>query len=265
MADDKPKRHWSIWLGRITLVLGLGAVILGLGGAIGAGQRWWDLRTGLNALTVAFFMSLIGLVLGIIVFALYRRLGQRIMLVTLAGLICSAGYAGYIGYHIGVAMSLPQIHDISTDLENPPQFVALTLRPDNFSDIPGRGEPEYAGMDAMERWRVLHAEAYGDIRTLRFPETGSQQVIVVADRLAKARGWEIANAEPDEGLLEATDTVSLFRFKDDIVVRAQPDASGRGSIVDVRSVSRYGRSDLGVNARRVRKFTADLTAAIKGR
>jgi uncharacterized protein (DUF1499 family) len=51
----------------------------------------------------------------------------------------------------------------------------------------------------------------------------------------------------------------LFGFKDDIVVRVTP--SGNGSRVDVRSLSRVGRSDFGVNANRVRKFLRQLAGA----
>jgi uncharacterized protein (DUF1499 family) len=61
---------------------------------------------------------------------------------------------------------------------------------------------------------------------------------------------------PAEGRLEATDTTFWFGFKDDVVVRVRPD--GTGSRVDVRSLSRVGRSDLGMNARRIRRFLERL-------
>jgi len=51
-------------------------------------------------------------------------------------------------------------------------------------------------------------------------------------------------------------------FHDDIVVRVRPD--GSGSRVDVRSVSRVGRSDLGTNARRILRFLEALRAAAPG-
>jgi uncharacterized protein (DUF1499 family) len=62
--------------------------------------------------------------------------------------------------------------------------------------------------------------------------------------------------------LEATDRSALFRFKDDIVLRVRPTDTGEGSIVDMRSVSRVGVSDLGVNAKRVRSFLADLSGTV---
>ena len=80
--------------------------------------------------------------------------------------------------------------------------------------------------------------------------------------LAKERGWTVAADMPAEGRLVATATTALFRFKDDIVLRVRPTEDGRGSIVDMRSVSRVGQSDIGVNAKRVRKFLADLSGTV---
>ena len=53
-------------------------------------------------------------------------------------------------------------------------------------------------------------------------------------------------------MIEATDTTFWFGFKDDVAIRVRPDDGG--SVIDVRSVSRVGRSDLGTNARRILQF-----------
>ena len=63
-------------------------------------------------------------------------------------------------------------------------------------------------------------------------------------------------AVPAEGRLEATARTRWFGFRDDVVVRVAAD--GTGTRVDVRSVSRVGRSDLGTNARRIRGFLEKL-------
>jgi uncharacterized protein (DUF1499 family) len=84
------------------------------------------------------------------------------------------------------------------------------------------------------------------------------EVIAKAERLAKVRGWEIAVVDPIEGRMEATETSRFFAFKDDVVIRVRPTEDGTGSIVDMRSISRVGVSDLGMNAKRVRSFIADL-------
>lgn len=258
--DETAKPHGSIWLARLCLLLGAGSIVMALIGAIGAGQDWWGKLTGVSTVAAALVVALVGLVFSLIVLLLYRKKGKRIRDLTVMGLICSVAYLGFMGYWINVGRSVPQIHDITTNLDNPPQFQVLKLRPDDFADIPGRGEPKYAGMDAKERWKVLHRSAYGDLKTvvLKLPV---DKAVTLATEVARERGWEIAVSKPDEGRLEATDTVSLFKFKDDVVVRVQPGPGGLTSEVDVRSVSRVGKSDLGVNAQRIRGFLSDLQAA----
>ena len=74
---------------------------------------------------------------------------------------------------------------------------------------------------------------------------------------AERLGWEIVKADPAAGLIEATDTTRWFGFVDDIVTESR--RGGRGA-VDLRSVSRVGRSDIGTNAERIRAFLAALQA-----
>jgi uncharacterized protein (DUF1499 family) len=78
------------------------------------------------------------------------------------------------------------------------------------------------------------------------------------DAAAMAMDWDIVARAPAEGRLEAVATSDWFGFRDDIVVRIR--AEGAGSRVDIRSKSRVGESDLGVNARRIREFIARLKA-----
>jgi hypothetical protein len=78
-----------------------------------------------------------------------------------------------------------------------------------------------------------------------------------SDRSARHAGRIVAVA-PGDLRIEATDTTLLFGFKDDIVIRVA--AAGSGSRVDVRSLSRVGKSDFGVNANRIRKFLRQLAA-----
>jgi uncharacterized protein (DUF1499 family) len=76
--------------------------------------------------------------------------------------------------------------------------------------------------------------------------------------VAQERGWQIVNADQSGGRIEATDTTRWFGFEDDVVVRLTP--WGSGTRVDVRSVSRIGRSDVGTNARRIRRYLDELQA-----
>ena len=81
--------------------------------------------------------------------------------------------------------------------------------------------------------------------------TVSQVVAALQDM-----GLEIVAVDEAGGVVEATETTFWFGFKDDVVVRVRP--SGDGSIVDVRSVSRVGLSDLGANAARIMELLGRL-------
>ena len=54
----------------------------------------------------------------------------------------------------------------------------------------------------------------------------------------------------------ATATSLVFGFKDDVVVRVAKGTDG--TRVDVRSKSRVGRNDFGMNAKRIRTFAENL-------
>ncbi len=71
--------------------------------------------------------------------------------------------------------------------------------------------------------------------------------------------WKPVAVVAEAGRIEATDTTWLFGFADDIVVRVAADGAA-GSRIDVRSKSRIGSSDLGVNAARIRRFLRQLAA-----
>ena len=73
---------------------------------------------------------------------------------------------------------------------------------------------------------------------------------------AEALGWEIIAQDEQAGTLEAVDTTTIMGFKDDIVIRISRE--GDSSIIDLRSVSRVGVSDLGANAKRIRAFKAQF-------
>jgi Protein of unknown function (DUF1499) len=144
---------------------------------------------------------------------------------------------------------VPAIHDITTDLANPPAFTKLTLGADNLR-----------GVETPAKWRELHAGAYSGLGSLQLSKP-SADVLAAAERLAKERGWEIALVDPVAGQIEATASVSMIGFKDDVIIRIKRNADNTRTIVDMRSVSRVGISDLGVNAKRIAEFKAALAKA----
>lgn len=148
----------------------------------------------------------------------------------------------------GPGAGLPPINDITTDLEDPPRFVAAAELPGNAGrDLAHPGEE----MAAQQR------AGYPDLGPIRVPRPPSQ-VFAEAVRAMEGFGWEVHHRAPGQGRIEATDTSRVFRFVDDVVVRIR--AEGDGTRIDVRSKSRVGRGDLGANAARIRR----LQEALKG-
>ena len=160
------------------------------------------------------------------------------------GVILALPLVAFLASRPMAAEGVPAIHDITTDLDNPPMFVTLPLRKDNR-----------AGLASEAEYRALHTKAYGDLKPIMLnrpvPEVTEQ-----AAKVAKDMGWTIVTVDPAKGVVEATDAVSYIRFYDDVIIRVT--AVEGGSRVDVRSVSRVGVSDMGVNAKRIRAFMAAM-------
>ena len=141
----------------------------------------------------------------------------------------------------------PAIHDISTDLDNPPAFVTVVeLRG------PKDNPAEYLDDGTAEQ----QAEAYPDIRPVVLavpPLEGFKKAVEAANKM----GWTIVAQVPEDGRIEAVATTPFVGFKDDVVIRVRPE--GSGARIDVRSKSRIGKGDMGVNARRVREYSQLLS------
>ena len=137
------------------------------------------------------------------------------------------------------AKSVPAIHDITTDMVNPPKFVAiLPLR----ADAPNPAA--YQGDEIAKQ----QLEAYPELQTKTFAHT-ADKVFAAALATLGSMGLEVVAAEPTEGRIEAVHTTRWFGFKDDVVIRIQ--AEGQITLFDARSKSRVGRSDVGKNAERL--------------
>lgn len=184
----------------------------------------------------AAFLSAVGLVLTLVT----SRRGARI---AMAGLVVSLLVAAPVVQAMLVGTKVPRIHDITTDLDNPPAFKAvLPLRGETSNPL-DRTEPA----DLAEQQRA----AYPDIATLDLRQHPGK-VFEAALRAAKASGWEVISADPATGMIEAVATTPVMAFKDDVAIRVTE--TDTGATVDMRSVSRVGMSDLGANANRIRTY-----------
>jgi len=235
-----------VWGG---LILGLACAAAELLSGLGYRFGLWSYRDGISVLRVAGWSALAALAVSLVGVVWAGVAGARQALVTgIAGLVMGALTFGFPAYYYYVVQHVPRIHDISTDADNPPRFVAmLEVRQGAENKV------DYSPETAAEQ-----KKGYPDIApvSLNMPAGAAFDRALAA---ARAMGWIIVSSVPAEGRIEATDTTLLFGFKDDIVVRVTPE--GAGSRVDVRSLSRVGRSDFGTNAKRVRAFLGKLTAA----
>lgn len=237
---------WALAL--LCLVLAILDGIAGVFAGIGYRLDLWSYRDGIGALRYVFWLAagtavaaLLALVLGII----SRRRGAQV-----AGLVALliAGTTAYIPWNLREAVRrVPPIHDISTDTVNPPQYFRVAeLRKSTDHPV------TYAGSEVA----TLQRKGYPDIEpvVLKAP---ADKVFGAAKNVLLGMGLTLLEADASKGHLEATDTSLLFGFEDDVVVRIMAGTDG-ATRVDIRSKSRVGSSDLGINAGRIRLFTATL-------
>ncbi len=142
----------------------------------------------------------------------------------------------------------PMINDFTTDPADPPAFKQAAAEPANA----GRDLSYPAGF--AEQQRACCADL-APVELAVPPGAAFAQVAAVATTMP---AWRVTRTDAAAGELEAVATSAVFGFQDDIVIRVRPAAGG--SRVDMRSKSRDGRGDQGVNAARIRAFRDALAA-----
>lgn len=253
-------------VGKLAFAAFLISLVVGLTAAFGTRYHLWDFQIGLlKIFPICLFAGLAGLLLGIVwaVGALFLNSGAAAFygVVGLVGSLVVLALPLYNIYMVEVAHAIPSIHDISTDTEHPPQFVAL------LHDRPGAmNPPDYDGPKSvkaddgkMRTTAQLQKIYYSDIKPVGVLGTTPAKLYQRALAAARAMGWHIVatDSSPDGGRIEASDTTFFFGFTDDIVIRVEP--SGKmGARLDIRSKSRVGMSDLGKNAARIRAYEKTL-------
>lgn len=239
------------WLVIVGLVLAIGSALTILGAALGSRLGLWHFRTGFAVLFWAFWIALAGTLASLSGLIACKGRPRKMLGVALAGIAVGA-VTVYIPWNLKhIVNTVPMIHDISTDTQDPPQFVAAgKLRG------PGDHPVTYDGPEVAD----LQRKAYPDLATANFTAS-SEKVFEAAKAAVVASGLQLVDADPAQGRIEANQTSFLWGFTDDVVIRVRPD--GAGSRVDVRSKSRVGRSDLGQNAKRIRKILATLRADLR--
>jgi uncharacterized protein (DUF1499 family) len=246
-------RNWTGIAAYVGVALAVLALIALAVGPLGWRLGWWHFRfaffwlmpyAAYGALAAAA-ISILALVFG------WSSLGTRGIALAAVGVVVGAAVAYMPWQYDRLRTRLPPIHDITTDMDNPPAFVAaLKLRPKDSNTV------AYEGPDLAGKQRA----AYPDIAPVKAKLAPAEAFKRALDTANAMPGWTVVESDPAAGRIEANETSRWFRFTDDVVIRVTAD--GAGSRIDVRSVSRVGRSDFGVNAGRVRAYTAALAGRV---
>ncbi|MDO8862227.1 DUF1499 domain-containing protein [Haliea sp. E1-2-M8] len=198
-------------------------------------------QQGLMLYAISCLAAAVVLLLLVLLLALprYRQRSRQIWLgaaLVLPGTLLFLSVLATRGYY-------PPIHDITTDLSDPPVFThATTLRGPDSNTLAVK--PDTLG---------VQREAYPDLESLR-SERSASNAYRHALEVAAGLGWDIVWQDPESAYIEAVDTTAIMAFKDDIAIRVRSTAEG--SVIDLRSVSRVGVGDIGANAKRIRAFIA---------
>jgi len=255
MTDDLSAPASAGNLGRTLAIL---ALVVGLAGFLmvvlaGPGTRmgWWDFRTGLGTLfKYGAYIGIAGAVLAVVAMLVARRgPGHGALAVAAVALVLGA-VAFYLPWSFRhKAMGVPPIHDITTDFANPPELTFSRMMRDTSGGKLNNWMYEGDSIAAQQR------KAYPDIQPVMLA-MNPDQAYAAAMRVARDMGWEVVVNDPAGHRIEAVAETKWWGFKDDVSIRVKP-ASGI-SRVDIRSVSRVGRSDVGMNAERIGAYIARM-------
>lgn len=238
------------WLGVSLLSVAVLAVIVTGFMMFGARFGFWEPIVGFGLVRnygapIGYFVTAIG-GLGVVFLVVRKHWLPAIC----AGVACLIGLgllAPTIASKMRTPVRMPPIHDITTNTSNPPQFLVLDeTRTGAVNSL------VYGGVDIATQQHSF----YPDVMPI-MSDASAQDAFAKALQVAQDMGWDIIAQDTDALRFEATAHTAVYHFADDVVVVVASD--GAGSRVDMRSVSRIGRGDRGVNAARIQAFSQAFT------
>lgn len=247
----------GFYIPRLGLALVVISVVLLALAPIGWRTGLWHFRTSFwYLMEPAAFAGAAGAVISLIALIWWGSMDNAGRIMTIVGLVAGAVlvywpvqfYAKIYPISILGTTPLPRIHDITTDMENPPAFSQTILA--------ARAAEKGNTTDYDPKVGAEQKKGYGDIApvmTALAPAEAFKRALAAAQGMS---GWTIVTQDPASGRIEASQSTLFMGFTDDVVIRIAPD--GSGSRIDMRSESRQGISDFGVNAARVRSYMAAL-------
>lgn len=281
---------WRGKLAGIALLLALLSVIWFVAAALGTKYGLWSWQFGLGKMTIGWgrliAMGTVGLSAIAMIVSLIATPRKQPFMLALGALLVSGLMMGRLVAFGAQAARLPPIHDVQTDWDNPirPSEALLSLRQadgamneivdaPHVPDIAATADKEGARWRGMagqlvselqeqaefdpETQKKVESAPYPKIAPLRLGVDASS-AYQIARNVLKSKGFAIVTDNAAAYQLEATDTSGWFGFRDDVLIRIRPGTDNAGAVVDIRSISRVGLSDLGANAKRVRMLLDEI-------
>lgn len=244
--------RWSLRFALFSMALCLIAIMV-------IRTRAADVAAGVSVLGFAILAACAAVLLAFAASAIIWRTGRKGMGLSILGVLVAVLVLAWPAWLAVQAVRLPILNDISTDINNPPAFSRSSRA------LAERGGQAPSELPAEAR--LPQTRAYPAVQPIVIDLDGDDafQLVLAA---VKAMGWQLVESSPPggrigDGRIEAIDRTLIMRFPDDITVRVRPGAGQ--SRIDVRSVSRYGRHDFGVNARRIERFARQLQELLDAR
>ncbi len=219
-------------------------------------------RTGLDpaaALAVlggSLGLAIVAILCAAVAFAVIWHSGRKGAGRAVGGLFLSALLLAYPGYQAAMAARLPRLTDLSTDIVDPPVFSASRAAQAARGGTTPRSVPASL--------RRAQAQAYPKIAPILLDFEADEAFAAVV-RAAVASGWRIVETTPPGGRMgvghvDAVARSLILGFPSDVTLRVRPLAGQ--TRVDIRSASRFGAHDFGVNKRNIANFEAALEAQV---
>jgi uncharacterized protein (DUF1499 family) len=226
------------WRSTLSIKLAIAACVLMPVAALGTKFGLWPFTIGFLVLAASILLALITIVIAAI-YILKEAYSADKSTMRNSALLAFVPMA-IIATVVAGAGDVPPIHNITTNLANPPIYEAV---------LPLRAEDSNP-LEITPAVAALHSAGYPNLKPM-ISDLSTKQAIAKAEQVAQNLGWTVVTGQRPN-YVEATVSSFWFGFTDDIVIRVTP--AQNGSIVDLRSVSRVGKSDLGANANRINQF-----------
>lgn len=245
---EEPMSQAAVWSRRLAIF----AVAVAAVAVLVTRFRIVDAPTGLVVFGSAILLACVALLLAGAAAVVIWRTGRRGLARLLTAVVLACGLLAWPAWLAAQAVRLPAISDVSTDIDDPPQFSISQAA----AEARGGRNPFWRSPAERQAQRAAYPGAQPILLEMEGEE--AYQLVLKA---VHALDWKIIDQSPvggraGYGHIDAVARTLIMGFPNDITVRIKP--LGGQTKVDIRAVSRYGRSDFGVNARLIERLAEEI-------